>query len=105
MPFCPDLHGFGLAKGVQISEVLLYLILSYDTVNNMCEPSIGIIRHEKIFKGGRTLRPRIFCRLSVYAKLLVVQISNLHKTLKSWTTSTHPKNHEERTNGSYFISG
>ncbi len=30
--------------------------------------------------------------------LLIVQISNLHKIVKSWTTSTHPKNHEEITN-------
>ncbi len=59
------------------------------------------------FKGGRTLRPRIFaaqCLCKTTRKLLVVQISNLHKTLKSWTTSTHSKNHNERTNGSYFIS-
>ncbi len=64
----------------------------------------NIFKQLEIVKGARTLRPRIFCRVSVYAKLLVVQLSNLHKTLKRWTTSTHPKNHEERTNGSYFIS-
>ncbi len=56
------------------------------------------------FKGARTLRPRTFCRVIVYVKLLVVQLSNLHKTLKSSTTSMHPKNHKVRTNSSYFIS-
>ncbi len=43
---------------------------------------------------ARTLRPRIF------AEVVFIQNTDfyLHKTLKSWTTSTHPKNHEERTN-------
>ncbi len=57
-----------------------------------------------VINGARTLRPRVFCRVGVYAKLLVVQLSSLHKTLKSWNTSMHPKNHEERANNSYFIS-
>ncbi len=61
--------------------------------------SIGVL------KGGRTLRPRIFAEAVFMQKLLVVHISNLHKTLKSWTSSTHPNNHEERTNDSYVISG
>ncbi len=43
-----------------------------------------------IFRWPHTT-PTHVCRDSVYAKLFVVQIYNLHKTLKSWTTSTHPK--------------
>ncbi len=69
------------------------------TVKKSCCPSgLRVLAHY-----ARTLRSCVLCGVGVYAKLIVVQLSNLHKTLKSWTTSTYPKNHEERTNGSYFI--
>ncbi len=72
---------------------IVYSTFDYRTGRKIRGDKISFCPHT--LKGARTLRPRIFAEAVIYAKLFVVQLSSLHKTLKSWTTSTHPKNHED----------